>query len=251
MRATPASPRRARCGRRARADRRPGPRSIRRSGSTAPAPSGSAITSPSRRASAGASPSNGSSSRSRRVPAISARASATIFCWPPDSSSERRPRNASISGMIEKIHFSRSSLLGDLGRPGRQQDVLLDREARHQPAVLRHVADAVADAAVRRQRQQVDAAELGLAGRRDRAHQRAQQRGLAGAVAADQPAHLALVEHQRGAADDRHRPDRDVEVATLSMRRLDARPAGAADQRLHAASPSATSGVPSAITVPS
>jgi len=35
--------------------------------------------------------------------------------------------------------------------------------------------------------------KLDLAGRRDCAHQRAQQRGLTGAVAADEAAHLAIV----------------------------------------------------------
>ena len=46
----------------------------------------------SRRASAGATPSNGSSSSSRRRPHISARASATSFCCPPESWSARRGR---------------------------------------------------------------------------------------------------------------------------------------------------------------
>ena len=43
-----------------------------------------AITWASRRASTGATPSNGSSRRRSRLPAIIARASATSFCWPPE-----------------------------------------------------------------------------------------------------------------------------------------------------------------------
>ena len=91
-------------------------------------------------------------------------------------------------------------------------------------------------ATVRRQRQQIDMAELGLAGRRNRAHQRAQQRRFAGAVAADQPAHLAFVNGKRGVADDRDRPDRDIEVCDLKHgRRLPATlEPDAADQFLHA-----------------
>ena len=99
--------------------------------------------------------------------------------------------------------------------PGRQQDVLLDGELRHQPAVLRHVANALPDAAVRGHRQQLRAAEADRAGRRNRTHDGAQERGLARAVASDQAAHLALVEIERGAADDRDRADRDVEVGDL------------------------------------
>ena len=96
------------------------------------------------RASAGASPSNGSSSSSSCVPAISARASATIFCWPPESSSElarAKPRDLRHDAGRPSPGAPRRRRLR---RPGRQQDVLLDREVGHQAAVLGHVADAQA-----------------------------------------------------------------------------------------------------------
>ena len=57
-----------------------------------PLPRSPPMTSESRCDSAGATPSNGSSSSSRRVPTASARASATSFCWPPQSSSAVRSR---------------------------------------------------------------------------------------------------------------------------------------------------------------
>jgi len=50
----------------------------------------------------------------------------------------------------------------------------------------------VSEAAMRGKIQQIDMIELGAAACRDCAHQRPHQRGLAGAVAADQAAHLAL-----------------------------------------------------------
>src|SRR5688572_9839360 len=58
-----------------------------------------AMTSARRRASTGATPSNGSSRSSRRVPAIMARASATSFCCPPERCSALRARNSCTSGM--------------------------------------------------------------------------------------------------------------------------------------------------------
>ena len=75
----------------------------------------------------------------------------------------------------------------------------------------------MAGAAVRRQRQQIDMTELDLAGRRDRAHQRAQQRGLAGAVAADQAAHLAFVDAKDASRMIGIGPIETLRFATLSM----------------------------------
>ena len=48
--------------------------------------------------------------------------------------------------------------------PARQQNVLLDRELRHQAAVLGHVTDAEGGAAISRQRDQTLAGEADMAG---------------------------------------------------------------------------------------
>ncbi len=88
-----------------------------------------------------------------RVPAISARASATIFCWPPESSSELRARNAATSGMVEKIDCRRCSTpsVGVVQLGNRIFCSTVKSGTRR--AVLGHVADPATDAAVRRQRQ--------------------------------------------------------------------------------------------------
>src|SRR6267142_1118315 len=57
-----------------------------------------ATTSARRRARAGATPSNGSSSSSSLVPQTRARASATSFCWPPESCDPLRAASSRASG---------------------------------------------------------------------------------------------------------------------------------------------------------
>ena len=64
-----------------------------------PSPRSRATTSTSRRARTGATPSNGSSSSSSFVPLMSARASATSFCWPPESCRPLRSFSAATSGI--------------------------------------------------------------------------------------------------------------------------------------------------------
>ena len=87
------------------------------------------------------------------------------------------------------------------GDPQGQQDVFFHRQLRHQAAVLRHVADPERGAPVSRLRRQIRAFEADRALRGPEvAHDRADQRGLAGAVAADEAYHGALVDPHGKAA---------------------------------------------------
>ena len=159
------------------------------------------MTSASRRDSAGATPSNGSSSTRSFVPHISARASERHELLLAAAQRQRfalthcRDFRHEAVGVIEPARR-----VGRVRGPARQQNVLLDRELRHQATVLGHIADAERRAAIGRQRDQILAGEGDAPGiRADKAHDRAQRGRLAGAVAADEADHLAGLERQTDA----------------------------------------------------
>ncbi len=97
--------------------------------------------------------------------------------------------------------------------PQRQQDVFLHRELRHQAAIFGHVADPERRAGMARPCGQIGSFEPNGAVRRfEMTHDRAHQRGLAGAVAADKARDGASCHMHRKAAQRRHRLDLDDEV---------------------------------------
>ena len=89
--------------------------------------------------------------------------------------------------------------LGIFGARARHErahlQIVVDREPRKQPAVLRHMRDAEADDAMRRRRQHVGAFHRDRAlGRPDQARDHPHQGGLAGAVRADHADRLARLD---------------------------------------------------------
>ena len=147
-------------------------------------------------------------SRRRRSPAQgpwSARRSAAAGAarrWRARSpaSASARPRacrrassqNLFSAGKKPKIQSSRVSSSGRVAR--REHHVLLHREVGEDPHVLRHVGDAGARDVGRRQpsRCRVPSKRISPARRAPQAHDGAQRRGLAGAVAAEQHRQSAL-----------------------------------------------------------
>jgi len=102
--------------------------------------------------------------------------------------------------------------IGHARGPGRDQHVFLDAQRGHQTAVFRHVADAIARALVDRRLPERRAVETDASlARRQNAHHRAHQRGLAGAIAADEAYEFSGRHIHVHAAQDAHRCDRDVE----------------------------------------
>ena len=141
----------------------------------------------------GARPSESSSQRRRRGFDISARPIAAICCWPPERS---------VAGTSAMLGEHREELVDAVERPGAgaaamgaEPEVLLDREAREQPAAFRHHGDAQAHDLMRGHRADgaaVESHHVVAAG--ERAGDRAQERRLAGAVGADDGDGLALLD---------------------------------------------------------
>ena len=170
-------------------------------------------------------PSVGSSRTSSVGPAASARAIASCCCWPPERSP---PRRWSICFSTGK---SSNSSVGSGVRPRlvgqAHREVFLHREAAEDLAPLRHVADAAANALVRRVVRDVGAAEADTAGaHRHDAHQALQQRRLADAVAAEDHRDLAgcRLEARRCAGCASRRSTDSATPPSAAARRLCARP---------------------------
>ena len=133
----------------------------------------------------------GSSSSSTRGRLISARASATRWRWPPESSAD-----AAVAEALQ-LHQRQHLLdaLGDLAPPDpvlaqAEADIARDIEMREQRVVLEHHVDRPA---VRRHGADVLAVEQDAAGAQLlEAGEQAQQRGLAAAGGAEQREELAL-----------------------------------------------------------
>ena len=124
---------------------------------------------------------------------IKARPIAAICCWPPDK--RRRRQVAQFTQAREQLIDARQ-----IPRPfalamAAEQQVFFDRKARKQPAAFRHHGDAEPHHFVRRLVADRLAVEHHHVGRgRQRAGDRAQKRGLAGAVGADDGDGLALLD---------------------------------------------------------
>ena len=110
-----------------------------------------------------------------------------------------------------------------------EAEVLCDREAGEDVAVLRHVADAAADDPMRRHAGELLVAEADGAAPVDEAEDRAQRRRLADAVASEQSRDAALRHVERHALQHVRLPEIDVQVADGEER-----PAG---DRAHSSSP--------------
>src|SRR5690606_4299788 len=104
------------------------------------------------------------------------------------------------------------TVLGYRGRElqgqSRQQDIILNGEFRDQTTVLGRVADATLSAGISGQRGEFRAVDLdGAAGGRQQSHDRAQQRRLACAVAADQDGGESWLKIEADVAQDRDASD--------------------------------------------
>jgi hypothetical protein len=165
-------------------------------------------------------PSDGSSSSSRRGRAIIARAIATICCWPPDSSPAGLELSFSIGNNAQRL----LERLAPARLGGRQVaaelEVLEHRHLREEAAALGHDGDAGAQY-VRRQRLQLGTVH------RDHARPRAQdagdrvdQRGLAGAVRADDAEQLPARDVQRPRPTAPRRAVGGLQVARLKHGRV-------------------------------
>jgi len=111
-----------------------------------------------------------------------------------------RSELADFGNVVEDLAQPRAGVR-HAGRPSRQQDVLLHGQVGDQASVFRHVADAQARACVRRHREQVLALEAHTpAAGLEQPHHRLDERGLAGAVAADEAGHRACGQLERHAA---------------------------------------------------
>ena len=149
----------------------------------------------------GASPIEGSSSSSSRGFAISARPIASICCWPPESvpAGGAAPRPA--SGTARRPARARRRDSSSRAGPGAEPQIVLDRERREHLPALGHLRDAERDARMARAARSIGRPSKQDAAGGDRLHagDRAQQRGLAGAVGADQRDDLAGRDLERDA----------------------------------------------------
>ena len=155
-------------------------------------PLSEASTSDSRSESAGAIPSNGSSSK--QTFGADRKRAAKCDQLLLAAAQQQRLAMAHLGEFADHLvdEFEPRLAVQMLGDPQRQQDVFLHRELRHQTAILRHVADPECGACVARTSGQIGAFEPDRSLRRlEMAHDGAHQRGFAGAVAADQADHGA------------------------------------------------------------
>ena len=149
----------------------------------------------------GASPSDGSSSRSRRGRAISARAIDSICCSPPESVPPRWCRRSLRRGKSVKTRSASSSKCFEIVERRAHLQIFEHRHAREDAAPLRRLRDPHARDLVRRHAGDVapvidDRAVARLRIAADRHH----QRRLAGAVGADQRDDLAVEDIEVDAA---------------------------------------------------
>ena len=170
----------------------------------------------------GASPSDGSSSRSRRGSPISARPIASICCWPPLSVPAICSRRSARIGNISKTKSSVSAR-APAGRRGVGADLEVFEHAHpaEQPPPLGHQDDAALD-----DRGAAASVWIGRAVERDgaggrpvQAHDRPHQRRLAGAVRPDQRDDLALLDLQRDVPERLHVAVVGIDAADLEHRR--------------------------------
>ena len=166
---------------------------------------------------AGDSPSNGSSSRSRRGSSVSARAIETILRSPPESWLPPRAAYWRSFGKIAYASSIRSGAPRPCGSsPRRELDVLGDAEVAEDLALLGRVADAEpGDACVSASRRSWRRRSGSTRHRIEEAHHGPKRRRLAGAVAADQADQLAGADVERDAAQDAARLDVDDELFDL------------------------------------
>ena len=145
-------------------------------------------------------PSVGSSSSNSFGRITSARPIASCCCWPPERSPPRRP-SIVLQHRKQREHVVGNVAVVALERPEAGLEIFLHRQQRKDLAALRHEADAAPRALVGFQPGDVVAVERDRAARnRVLADHRAQQRGLADAVAAEHAGHLARLGRQRDAA---------------------------------------------------
>ena len=147
----------------------------------------------------GASPSVASSRIRRRGLVISARPMASICCSPPESWSPRWPLRCAEAGKERQHALLRPGRRRAVrAGPRRQAEVLEHGQAAEHAAALRHDGDAAPRPAEGRLARHLAPVHQHRAGaRRHLAHEGADQRGLAHAVAAHQADGLAGA-HQRG-----------------------------------------------------
>ena len=147
----------------------------------------------------GASPSDGSSNMTSSGAPIRQRPIASICCSPPDSVPAACPARSASTGNSAN---TRSRFLRASGARARQHrahvEILGDRERRKHLAAFGHLADAEIADAMAFPAGDVGAAELDAAARRAvHAGDGADQRGLAGAVRADDGDDRALGDLER------------------------------------------------------
>ena len=124
---------------------------------------------------------------------ISARPIAAICCWPPESERGRAP--AMLGEHREQFVDAGERPGTGTSAVGAEQEVLLDREAREQPAPFRHHGDAPPHDLMRGASADRLAVEYHhVVAAWQRARDRAQECGLAGAVGADDGDGLALLD---------------------------------------------------------
>ncbi len=227
--------RRSRARRRSRRSAARRARSARPAGSTTPRRLSSTMMWKISRTISGASPSDGSSSISSFGFAISARPTASICRSPPDSvpASCARALPQAREQRVDLVHrLAVVALARAVALEGAEQQVVLDRHLAEQFALLRHQRHAARDHRLDRRLRFDGAGESHHAargaGRRQRAHDRGEQRRLAGAVGTDDGDDLA---------------DADVEVGVRQRLDLAVRDGQVADfedavgtHRIHAAS---------------
>ena len=163
--------------------------------------------------SSGASPFVGSSTSSTGLSFRSARAIATICCWPPESVPARCPAAGLELGkeLVDELVPGGAVSLGE-------PEVLVDREPGKDVSVLRDVADPAADDRVRAQSGELLAAEGDAAGTRHEAEQRPHRRRLADAVSAEERRDPALLDVERHALEDVRLAEVDVQVVDADQR---------------------------------
>jgi hypothetical protein len=114
-------------------------------------------------------------------------------CIPFDSSISRRRRQSRRPSLQPSVEAPEGLAARDALQLREEQELLLDHHARIEPALLRHVADAVAARLVRRAAQDLDRSLVGA----QHVHHHPQRRGLARAVRAEQSEHAAARDRQR------------------------------------------------------
>ena len=149
-------------------------------------------------------PSVGSSSRMRRGLPQRQRASASSCCSPPDSAPpDRSSKRFEARKLLE--HFGDGFLLAARLLGAAHAQIVVNREPRKDLAPLRHIAEPQPRALIGLGRRHVAAVETDRpAGRRQKSHQRLEQRRLAHAVMAEDSDELADLDGKAHPVEDRN-----------------------------------------------